>query len=278
MLKCHQKVAFLFLNKLCLCIVRSICEYFEVNKKESKIKATDKTIKKIVAKELKRLGHDADLNHIDTSEVTDMSNVFSCDDNYLGESYNDLNPDISKWNTSKVTSMTQMFLKCKKFNCDISGWDTHNVTTMGYMFFGCTEFNRDLPYWDVRSVTSMGGMFSECENFNGNICDWETKSLTRLRTTFNKCKKFNQDISGWDVSKVTNMYAMFAGCEVFNQDLSSWNVRKVKNMSHMFDGCTKFYKDLSKWETDYNCEYSYCFTTERMLKCKKYWPHNWPWA
>ena len=43
----------------------------------SKIKATDKTIKKIVIDELKRLGHDADLNHIDTSKVTNMNSLLT---------------------------------------------------------------------------------------------------------------------------------------------------------------------------------------------------------
>jgi len=53
-----------------------------------KIIATDKTIKEIVNNEIKRLGLTADLNHIDTSQVTDMSYLFY-DTNFDG--------DISQW-------------------------------------------------------------------------------------------------------------------------------------------------------------------------------------
>ena len=73
--------------------MRTILEYLSTKVVQSKIKATDETIKKIVKGELNRLGHDADLNHIDTSQITDMSGLF----NYsvgLNFGYEDLNPDI----------------------------------------------------------------------------------------------------------------------------------------------------------------------------------------
>ena len=55
-------------------------------RKEDMIVATNDTIKKIVKDEIERLGYNADLNHIDVSQVTDMSRLFN-----LG----DFNGDIS---------------------------------------------------------------------------------------------------------------------------------------------------------------------------------------
>ena len=40
------------------------------------------------------------------------------------------NQNISGWNTSKVTDMTEMFAGTTSFNQPIGGWDTSNVTNM----------------------------------------------------------------------------------------------------------------------------------------------------
>ena len=103
--------------------------------------------------------------------------------------------DISNWDVSSVTDMSQMFLGCKYFNQDISKWDVSNVTDMSHMFFGCASFNQDLSSWDVSSVTRMSRMFSGCHSFN-------------------------KDISNWNVSNVMNwMYrmSMFDGCPIKNE-------------------------------------------------------------
>ena len=41
-------------------------------------------------------------------------------------------PDISKWNTDKVTDMSYMFFGCSSLSClpNISKWDTNNTTNM----------------------------------------------------------------------------------------------------------------------------------------------------
>ena len=45
-------------------------------------------------------------------------------------------PDISIWNTEKVTNIEYLFYGCKSLNSipDISKWNTKNVTNMGFMF------------------------------------------------------------------------------------------------------------------------------------------------
>ena len=44
------------------------------------------------------------------------------------------------------------------FNVDISKWDTSNVTTMGCMFRNAHAFYGDLSRWDTSNVTDMAGM------------------------------------------------------------------------------------------------------------------------
>lgn len=46
------------------------------------------------------------------------------------------NPDVSNWNTSKVTNMAGMFAYTLVANPDVSNWDVSNVEHMNYTFNG----------------------------------------------------------------------------------------------------------------------------------------------
>ena len=95
---------------------------------------TKEELQEIIKQRIAQEGHESDLNDIDVSNITDMSNLF--------EDYN-LNYDISKWDVSNVKDMSFMFSECEKFNMDISNWDVSKVTNMHGMFWGCHSFNQD---------------------------------------------------------------------------------------------------------------------------------------
>ncbi len=66
----------------------------------------------LVAEIKKRLaeadGATANLNYIDTSDITDMSELFRDDTTFNG--------DVSKWNTSSVTDISRIFYGATAFN------------------------------------------------------------------------------------------------------------------------------------------------------------------
>ena len=156
----------------------------------------DNTIKKVIVKANISYYSNTDLSAIisystveasfkgsDTSNVTDMKNMFSGCENLTSL-------DVSSFNTSNVTSMHGMFSGCFIIETlDLSNFDTSNVTNMAYMFSddsGLTSLN--LSSFDTSNVTNMGDMFFSCSG---------------LETL---------DLSGWDMSKVTNMGDMFGYC------------------------------------------------------------------
>ena len=65
---------------------------------------------------------------------------------------------VSKWNTSQITDMSELFMNYKKFNVNISGWDMSNVTNTNEMFSGASSFNQDVSGWDVSNIADMSHM------------------------------------------------------------------------------------------------------------------------
>ena len=165
---------------------------------------TKEELKDIISKRIKEEGNKVDLNDIDTSKITDMSNLFE---------KTNFNGDISNWDVSNVKDMVEMFWGCKNFNSDISNWDVSKVTNMNSMFDGCVIFNKDISTWDVSNVTDMYGMFELCESFNQDISTWDVSKVEDIRDMFSGCKSFNQDISSWDFS---NSKYRYSSSDVFN--------------------------------------------------------------
>ena len=68
---------------------------------------TKDELKELIEQLIKERGDNADLNDIDTSEITDMSSLFS---------FSHFNGDISGWDVSNVKDMSHMFSSSYKFN------------------------------------------------------------------------------------------------------------------------------------------------------------------
>ena len=216
--------------------------------KESSVKEKVATVKENVKRkfkyhpktkeELLKLCRDESvyLGDIDTSKITDMSNLF---EEIHGRDFS----GIELWNVSNVKNMEAMFQN-SDFNQNICSWDVSNVTNMCTMFACLVEFNQDISAWDVSNVKDMNSMFAY-SSFNRDINSWNVSNVKDMCSMF-AYSSFNQDLSSWDVSNVTNMQGMFYRTP-FNHDISSWDVSKVKDMSCMFSE-TPFNQNISSWD------------------------------
>lgn len=142
----------------------------------------------VIAEVRKQLGngqsrlHPINLNHIDVSEVIDMSCLFDA-----------VNDEV------------------KLKYIDISGWDVSNVERMKWMFCDCKELVSvgDLSNWDVRKLEAAEGMFQHCKKLEyiGNISKWDPESFRdySVNDMFIGCHKLKGNVgnlSAWNVSPV----------------------------------------------------------------------------
>ena len=149
-----------------------------------------------------------DLSHFDTSNVTDMADMF-----YGMSSLTSLN--LSSFDTSKVKSMNNMFYGMNKLtNLDLSHFDTSNVTSMGFMFGGMKSLTSlDVSHFDTSKVTRMGCMFCRMDNLtNLDLSNFDTASVTDMSNMFFEMDNITTIYvgTGWSTASVTSGGSMFS--------------------------------------------------------------------
>ena len=198
-------------------------------------KVSDKDeLKKIIKRSIRLLGYDCNLNWIDVSDITDMSNLFQ---------NTKFNGDISRWDVSNVTDMKEMFWR-SEFDGDISRWDVSNVTNMQGMFMN-SLFNGDINNWDVSNVTNMHCMFHNTE-FNNDISHWDVSNVIYMSGMFDNTS-FNKDISNWKINPNCKIDFIFADCPIKEQYKPKQKNRKI-NESFEFDKVNKRKKQINYYE------------------------------
>jgi len=202
--------------------------------------------------------NDEDLTKVNTSEITDMSYMFSNEKEF--------NQDISGWDVSNVTNMEGMFYKAYKFNQPIGKWDVSNVTNMADMFHDAREFNQPIGNWNVSKVTTMKSMFTANAStiFNQPIGNWDVSNVRDMSMMFYSSSQFNQPLESWNVSNVNTMQQMFNAAYSFNQPIANWDVSNVTNMRDMFSKANKFNQPVEKWNVSNVTDMDYMFYSSNL--------------
>ena len=185
--------------------------------------------------------------NIDTSEVTNMSNLFANCQNLK-------QVDISCFNTASVKDMSSLFANCYNLEqIDLSNFDTASVTNMSSLFFNCQNLKQvDVSNFDTSSVEDMDHLFEFCKKLKElDLSNFNTASVKTMNSTFRYCEELEViDARSFDTSKVTNMYDLFGYCyQLVYINLSSFSTESVKIMQGIFINCHKLkYLDISNFD------------------------------
>ena len=199
-----------------------------------------------------------DTTGIDTSKVTDMTDMFfDCVDL--------LNLDVSNLNTSNVTNMTYMFGYCKSLkSLDLSSFDTTNVVNMEAMFGECSGLEElKIDNFDTKKVINMSSVFYGCSKLtNLDLSNFDTSNVTNMKGLFYNCSSLAiLNLSTFDTSNVTDMSFMFRGCNSLKTlDISKFSTSNANNMASMFYACQNLeWLDLSNFDTKNVVDMNYMF-------------------
>ena len=116
--------------------------------------------------------------------------------------------DLSGIDTSSVTNMSNMFNDCSKFT-NVLQFDTSNVTSMDSMFSYCSKLT-SIPQLDTSNVTDMDGMFNSCSGLT-YIPQLDTSNVTSADNMFQYCSSLTS-IPLLDVSNLNKVYRLTYSC------------------------------------------------------------------
>ena len=180
------------------------------------------------------------IEYLNTSQVTDMHNMFS-------ECSHLQTTDFSGFDTRKVKDMSYMFHNCGSLkSLDISNFNTSEVTDMRGMFDGCTGLTSlDLSHLNTSKVSVMASMFQSCINLlSVNLSGWDTRNVINMTRMFKRCLSLKTlDLSGFDTrEKTCTMGDMFKVCKelttIFVSDKFAVGTGDTGDGT-MFQGCNK---------------------------------------
>jgi surface protein len=115
-----------------------------------------------------------------------------------------------------VTNITGLFMETG-FDQDISSWNVTNITNMSELFFGAENFNKPLNSWNISNVTNMRRMFRSAISFNQPLNLWNVSNVTNMSEMFDTATSFNQDLSSWTASNVTNASNVLESTKILRQ-------------------------------------------------------------
>lgn len=205
------------------------------------------------------------LEHLDMSDVTDMSYMFyNCQ--YL-ESI-----DISHFNTENVVDMSNMFYWCGIRDIDLSSLDLSNVTNMSHMFGMCRKLRAaNLSGLFMPKLTTVQGMFTQSGINEINLNGFEASNITDMSNMFSYSSIVNVDLSSIRTSKVTTMARMFDYCyDLCNLRMDNFYTGSVSTMWRLFGDCRNLKElDLRSFGTenvdDMSSLFENCYSLETLI-------------
>ena len=128
-----------------------------------------------------------------------LNQPISCEDWFSDYTKLEEIENLHYLNTSKVTTMHNMFYRCTSFkSLDLSAFETSNVEDFGYMFWRCNRLESlDVSSFDTSAATNMWAMFTYCGKLKTiDLTNFETANVKRMGYMFSGCTNMKAVIVG----------------------------------------------------------------------------------
>ena len=230
------------------------------------------------------------LTNWDTSNVIDMESMFDECKSLSLESMK----TIEKLKINNATNISYMFEYCENLDLDLTNWDTSSVIDMGGMFYKCKNSRINMRNLNTVNVEDMHSLFNSAENITVDLYGIKMDNLTTLSNAFYNSQineildfsntvlsnnvpcKVNENIFyNCDVNtiKFFKSYApkgevrLFDHCHAYNlTGLSGLDLSEATSLERMFINCTNLQNlDASNWNTTSITKIGY-FTKDSALK------------
>ena len=147
--------------------------------------------------------------------------------------------DLSKFDSSKVTSTEYMFYQSKNLEfINFTNFNTPSLLDMSYMFYNCQKITSlDLSSFETSKVTNMISLFNYAENLEYiNISNFDTSSVTNMKYLFMGCSKITSlNLSHFKTPSLKKIGGMLHGCESLTfLDISNIDSSNVDNFASFF--------------------------------------------
>lgn len=166
-----------------------------------------KTINKYITEKLKITK--SNIKNIKKTIVAeDFKHLYNIIENEINK--NGIHCSLNHIDISNIDNISYCFYNIRNFDGDISDWDVSNVKDMSCMFLESNFTGKygDISNWDVSNVEIMHSMFDRSK-FSGDISDWDVSNVIDMRWMFARCETFNNDISKWKINRKCVMDSMF---------------------------------------------------------------------
>ncbi len=127
--------------------------------------------------------------------------------------------DLSGWtlNTTSTYSLAQLCSGDTALTTvgDISGWNPSKCTSMSNTFYNCGLTSINCSGWDLSSCTNFQAMFASCDSLTSiNCSNWMLNSTNNISFALwaEGSGLTSIDVSTWDWTKINNTNRMFNNC------------------------------------------------------------------
>ena len=194
----------------------------------------------------------------------------TCEQMFMGLQIKEI--DLSKFDTSEVTSMRNMFRSCLKLEkINFGNINTSSLQNLEYTFSECSELvTIYISNIDTSQVTSMKYMFEKCSKIQYlDLSNFNTLKVSSLMDMFSMCTEIKYlNLYSFKINSSVDFYNIFFG--IPNNATYCINDEETKNYllgNDKYSNCSEEFFNTKYSDTCLNNKYQYIYLNICYTEC-----------